>query len=106
VGEVIPFKPLKEAPRGGASPGLASQLCANGMRTDRADALAQQVFKRMEGIFVGFEVSYDASGDHRTVVNQVLDQVRGKYLQAAYNEIVGLEISLYAARMRAGEDYP
>jgi hypothetical protein len=106
VGEVIPFKPPKETPRDGASPSLASLLCANGMRTDRADALAQQVFKKMEGIFTGFQISYDASCDHQTVVNQVLDQMRGKYLQAAYNEIVGLEISLYAARMRAGEDYP
>ena len=76
------------------------------MRMDRADALAQQVFKKMEGIFIGFEVSYDASGDYQTVVKQVLDQVRSKYLQTAYNEIVGLEISLYTARMRAGEDYP
>ncbi len=106
MGEVIPFKPPKETPRGGNSVGLASLLCANGMRMDRADALAEQVFKKMEGIFVGFEISYDANGDHRTVVNQVLDQMRGKYLQAAYNEIVSLEISLYAARMRAGEDYP
>jgi hypothetical protein len=106
VGEVIPFKPLKETPQGGASVGLASLLCANGMRTDRADALAQQVFKKMEGIFIDFEVSYDANCDHQTVVSQVLDQVRGKYLQTTYNEIVSLEISLYAARMRAGEDYP
>ena len=106
MGEVIPFKPPKETPRGGHSVGLTSLLCASGMRTDRADALARQVFKKMEGIFTGFEVSYDANLDHQTVVNQVLDQMRGKYVQAAYNEIVGLEISLYAARMRAGEDYP
>jgi len=106
VGEVIPFKPPKETPPGDYSAGLTSLLCAKGMRTDRADALAQQLFKKMEGIFINFEVSYDASGEHRMVVKQVLDQVRGKYLQTVYNEIVSLEISLYAARMRAGEEYP